>query len=209
MNKLNLITLSAFIAASSAIAATGQQSLGSFDEFKLACQHPAKFHNQVAPSNIQVACRDDQRKWVRTESTAHNLETSRNVTIQVNSDKYNSEDETYPIPMDLQSVGCPAYKEVRQVIETVRSATCEELLSFQGSASDFCLAAIATLPLEDANVEDTGRTFNMCPAPEAGNPRKVEIIQKVEVDVDVEVEKVKKSDKHKGLLNRIIHGKQG
>ncbi len=36
----------------------------SFDKLRVACQNPAKFHNQIAPANIQVTCKDIQEKWV-------------------------------------------------------------------------------------------------------------------------------------------------
>jgi hypothetical protein len=164
MKKLSSVVIATCFSVSS-IAFAGQQSVASFDDMKAACLNPAKFHNQIAPTNIQVSCRDVKMRWLPDAGTSQNLDTFRNITVQVNSDKYTSNAEMSAIPTDPQMVGCPAYKQVLETVETVRSVTCEELLAFNGTAAEFCASAVDSLIAQNPaaiNVQDTGKVFNMC-----------------------------------------------
>jgi hypothetical protein len=169
-NVAKLIVMTGLFASSAAMAGNAHQFVGSFDDIRGACQNPKQFHNQIAPTNLQVTCKDVQTRWTIDESTLHALDTSRQVTVQVNSDKYTSASETAMVASEAQAVGCPAYKEVIQTVETVRAVTCDELLAFQGTATDFCLDAVSALVdqnPEAINVQATGKVFNMCPSVEA------------------------------------------
>ena len=53
MKKL-LLTLALSLVASRFASAQALVAAVSFDDMKSTCQNPAKFHNQVAPANIQL-----------------------------------------------------------------------------------------------------------------------------------------------------------
>jgi hypothetical protein len=144
---------------------SSQQSLSSFLSFKEACQDPAKFHNQIAPKNIEVFCKNEQVRWLPTSGNTHSLATFRNMTTQVNSDKYSSNVEAAALDSEEQVVGCPAYKQVLETVEMTRHVTCEEIIEFDGTAAEFCEAAVDSLIEQNPQaviVQDTGKTFNMC-----------------------------------------------
>jgi hypothetical protein len=164
MRRVAFVVFATCISASSSFA--GQQFVGSFEDIRAACKNPKQFHNQIAPTNIQVSCKDVRTRWVPDAGTAHSLETSHHVTLQVNSDKYTSNSECSNVASEAQTVGCPAYKQVIDTIETVRSVTCEEILAFPGTGVEFCLNAVESLLRDNPDavtVQATGATFTMCP----------------------------------------------
>src|SRR4051794_36094269 len=100
MNKVASVVVAACLSASS-VAMAGHQFVGSFDDIRAACQNPTQFQNQIAPKNVQVSCKDVRTHWIPDTAAQHGLETSRNITLQVNSDKYTSNSEMSPIPTEM------------------------------------------------------------------------------------------------------------
>ncbi len=62
-----LLTLCLCTTAMAASTAYEGKTLG-FNDMKMACQSPAKFHNQMAPESIQISCHD-----VRTIDKANEI----------------------------------------------------------------------------------------------------------------------------------------
>ena len=137
----------------------------SFEDLRAACLNPSRFHNQVAPKNIQISCRDIQSKWVPDTDGALSMISERQVTSAVQSDKYTSAAVTSGVPMSPQVVSCPKFKEVAETVESIRAVSCDELVAFTGTSIDFCAGAINTLraanPQAIASVE-TGRVIDPC-----------------------------------------------
>lgn len=163
MKKTIIVTLATLTSLSTFAA----QTL-SFDEIKLACQEPAKFHNQIAPSSIQVSCRDMQLKWVPAADGAIQMQTARTMDVAVISDKY----EIAPLAGELetspQTFACAQYKQISEVVDTSRAVSCEELIAFSGSGIEFCAGAVNTLRaanLEAIVTTDTGLTASLCATP--------------------------------------------
>jgi hypothetical protein len=164
MKKVSGLLLATCLTMSTS-AFAAQQFIGSFEDMKTACLNPAKFHNQIAPTNIHVACKDVRVAWVPNEGTSQDLDTSRKITVSLNSDKYTTNVESASVPSDAQSVECPSFKQIRRTVETVRDVTCDDLLSFQGTSIDFCAETTDNLMQQNQDAvqtEDTGRVFNMC-----------------------------------------------
>ncbi len=163
----NLITaLAVSLASALVIAAEPVQTIG-FDEVKAACLNPARFQNQVAPTNIQVSCRDVQLKWVPAGDATVALPTAHAVTTSVMSDKYHVAPVSATVDSAAQVVACAQYKQVSESLELVRSSSCDEMVAYTGSATDFCSSAAATMRANNASaivIADTGRTVSMCPA---------------------------------------------
>lgn len=145
--------------------ASGVQHI-RFEDVREACLNPANFHNQTAPANIQVSCRQVQTKWVEGASQGNaQAGVTHDLTSSLLSDKYVVDEATEAMPAAEQTMACPSYREVRETLETVRAVTCEELVAFQGTATEFCAATIDALRQANpaAVVEtETGNVLNMC-----------------------------------------------
>lgn len=145
--------------------AQSAQRVLSFDEIRLACQNPARFHNQTAPTNIQISCRDTHYHWVPSEQASVGMKTSRLVTTIIQSDKYNVSPQTAVVASPLQMAACDRFQEVADTVEIVRAVSCDDLLSFKGSAIQFCDAAVTSMKQvnQEAGARTlTGRQLNLC-----------------------------------------------
>lgn len=168
MKKL-IVLLCCTLGSGLAIAAGPVQGLG-FDDIKAACLNPAKFQNQVAPTNIQVSCRDVQLKWVATDAGSFNLPTAHAIVTSVISDKYSVAPMAAGIDSAAQTMACLQYKQVSETIELVRASSCDELIAFTGTGTDYCLSAALSMRAQNPAAivtADTGKKSSMCPA--AGN----------------------------------------
>jgi hypothetical protein len=149
-----------------------------FEDVKEACLNPARFHNQVAPSNIQIQCRDVQYKWMPDAAGAMNIGTSRQITSSLLSDKYMVGSQSAPLTTPAQSVACPRFKMVEQVVETARAVTCAELVAFKGNAIEFCTATINNLVAANGKAvssKETGRVVDMCNQAQQKDRQKMEV----------------------------------
>jgi hypothetical protein len=165
-----LIAAMTFCLSASALAGgpnlVDSQKAGlNFSDLKAACQTPAKFHNQVAPANLQVSCKNQVLRWVALPSKQLSMPTSRIVTASLMSDKYTVSPVTAPVQSAAQVADCPQYKQVSETVETVRAISCADLMSFAGTSTDFCSTTINSLI--DANhnavqTQDTGKTVSFC-----------------------------------------------
>ena len=172
--KNKLLALGTLCLASSAFATNGQgndptvQGL-SFEEIRISCQNPTRFHNQTAPSNIQVSCRDIQSKWIPDSDGTYSMLTARLVTSSVYSDKYSVSPQTAAVQTSPQVVACARFKEVSETVETIRSLSCDELVAFNGTSAEFCSAAVNSLRAVNVDAissQPTGRITSLC----AGDP---------------------------------------
>ena len=168
MKHISLALMSCCLAAS-AFAGLDQGSKPvqtlKFEQLKEACLHPERFQNQVAPANIEVSCRDIQYKWIPDSSGQFPLETSRLVTTSVNSDKYRTESVAGSVDTPMQSQACPRFKQIAEVLETVRAASCEELVAFDGNATEYCAASLDSMRQANPgsiNVQETGEHIDLC-----------------------------------------------
>lgn len=136
-----------------------------FDDIKIACQNPSRFQNQVAPSSIQVTCHDVQYRWVPESDGALDLATSREITTSVVSDKYEVAPLSAMVPTASQTMACPQYKLVSEVVDSVRAVSCDELIAFNGTATDFCSESVNGTRAANANaivITDTGKKLSLC-----------------------------------------------
>lgn len=167
---LTMALLTVF-AASEASAARFPKGLSmdtpkmTFEDLKVSCQNPAKFHNQVAPMNIQISCKDIQNKWLPDSEGSLAMGTGRQITTSIVSDKYTVDEETSQLPTTDQVVTCAKYKQVSESLDTVRAVTCDELLAFHGTAAEFCASAINALRAANqqaVTAAETGQKVSLC-----------------------------------------------
>ncbi|MEY4616483.1 MAG: hypothetical protein RJB66_1443 [Pseudomonadota bacterium] len=136
-----------------------------FEELREACANPARFQNQVAPSNIQVSCTELKTKWVADPQSSVALPTRRVVVTSVSSNKYKVNPVTAELASEPQAAGCDQYKQVIETLETVQSTTCEQIMAHQGTADEFCAGHIESLKVanpQSVRQEETGKKAGFC-----------------------------------------------
>ena len=137
----------------------------NFDDIKIACQNPSRFHNQVAPSSIQVTCHDVQYRWVPDSDGALNLASSRSTTTSVTSDKYEVAPVSGMVPSATQTIVCPQFKLISEDVSTVRAVSCDEMTAFNGTAVEFCSETVNGMRAANADAiitSDTGKKLSLC-----------------------------------------------
>lgn len=136
-----------------------------FEDLRAACETPAKYHNQTAPTNIQIGCQDLQLKWIPDTGKEMPVKTSRQLTVLAYSDKYNVEAVTSVLDSAPQSISCPRFKQIAEKVESMRSVTCADIIAFKGSAADFCAETINDVKGSNPTapqVMDTGKVVDLC-----------------------------------------------
>ncbi len=170
--KKTMFVLASVLSLASAFAANEQREGSlevhalSFDDLRTACQNPARFHNQTAPTNIQISCKDVEYKWIPDGAGTIKMPSARNLTTTVYSDKYTVSPSTNGKSYS-KSEPCAQFKQIAEVAETVRALSCDELIAFTGTADDLCLGTIDALKSANQNavtVAATGQFFNLCEA---------------------------------------------
>ena len=139
----------------------------SFEDLQTACKNPTQFHNQQAPTNIQISCASTKTVWILDpsalgQSSAPNSEL---VTASVMSDKYSVDVVNTEVPMAPQSLACNTYKQVTQHVEAVRALTCDEVVAYKGSLNEYCGESVTALVRDNASAlvqADTGQTYSQC-----------------------------------------------
>jgi hypothetical protein len=137
----------------------------SFDDLRVSCTNPAKFHNQIAPSNIQVTCKDVQTKWVADSNGTLTVPGAREVVTTIASDKYASPAAPGTVKVPDQALVCPKFKEVQETVENVRAVTCNDLVAFTGNVTEFCSGTVDALRASNPDAvktTDTGRVLDLC-----------------------------------------------
>jgi hypothetical protein len=137
----------------------------SFEDFKEACTNPSKFHNQIAPTNIQISCGDSELKWVPDTDGTENMDTGRQITVDLTSDKYMTSTMTGTVDSAPDVVTCPRFKQVAETVSAIQAATCDQLVAFKGNAIDYCTGVIDNLRRSNpASVisKETGQKLDLC-----------------------------------------------
>ncbi len=166
--KGTLLITTLVLLTTGAMADEGHQqskTLVGFEDMKEACLNPGKYHNQSAPTAIQISCKDVQTKWLPDQEMSISMSSSRQITSGVQSDKYTCDSVTEARAGTKQALPCPRFKEVAETLETVRGVTCEELIAHKGSAADFCAGVLDELRSSNeqaVTVADTGRSTDYC-----------------------------------------------
>ena len=137
----------------------------SFEDLKSACLNPSSFHNQTAPANIQISCKDVQYKWISADAGTYSLPTSRDMTAMVSSDKYDVDSSTSPVVITPDSAACPRFKQIAETVDTVRAITCDQIVAFSGTGAQFCADSVNTMRStnpDSIQKAETGQTFDLC-----------------------------------------------
>jgi hypothetical protein len=150
------------------VSGAAQAGTFGFDDLREACQDPAKFQNQIAPRNIQVTCEDRATKWKSVGGSSVELDRSREIISSFSSDKYSSAPTTEYINVKSQRGSCPKFVELLETINFTKATTCEEILDFKGTETDFCkdvLDQVRESNPKSIEVTETGKVVDLCDAP--------------------------------------------
>jgi hypothetical protein len=167
---MKAVTLIAFLVPHLAIA--GSSDL-SFAEIREACLDPAKFQNQIAPSNLQVTCEERATKWVGAPSKTLEMPRSREIISSLSSDKYQVAPSHAFLDLENQVAACPRFKEVLETLSFTKATTCDELIAFEGTETEFCsqiLDEVRDSNKHAINVSDTGNEIDLCETDRAPYP---------------------------------------
>lgn len=139
--KIILATLTLTLGVSTASAAKHV----SWADLKAACESPERFHNQVAPQNIEISCQDTQTRYLPTASGTVDLPVNRWISSSVISDKYSVATHTDSIAMAKEIAACPQFRKVEETVTLNRGISCDEVLAYVGTATDFCMGLASEL----------------------------------------------------------------
>lgn len=169
MKNVTLIIAVALTVAAQTAAA--QQAM-NFSQLKEACLNPAKFQNQIQPTNIKIDCSDRQVTWVASADDQTNLPGLRVVGHSVSSDKYAVALTKEQVKIDSTVVACPVMKQIEETIATAQSLTCAQITSFQGTATELCTQVIDQLRVNNPAAiltKETGKVVHLCKPADSGN----------------------------------------
>jgi hypothetical protein len=159
------VTLS--LGASHAFAGTNV----GWQDLKAACENPSRFHNQVAPQNIEISCQDTQSRYFPTKSGTVDLDVSRVMTSSVISDKYSVSPKTDSIAMANEVAACPQFRKVEETLTLSRSISCDEILAYVGTSTDFCMGLASELRAanpDSVQVTEKDEYVSLCKADQSG-----------------------------------------
>jgi len=166
MKKISLLVMTSCLVSSSAFAL-------SFTQHQEACSNPKNFHNQIAPSKIEITCVDKQKTWKPAGVGSHSFATGRSVSIETKSDKYSSTVETGAVPSNSVDVSCPKFEEVEETVAMTFVENCDSLLTHKDGPVKYCSDKVnearAANP-EGIKAEKTGMVLSMCPSDNAQVP---------------------------------------
>jgi len=138
----------------------------TFDELKLACVDPARFHVQLQPGNIRIACESRETAWVPDTTSSIPGDCTRTVTGELFSNKVVIGQQQYSYAVPPNDLSCPRFKEVIKTFRSEYGTTCEEILAY-ADLGQFCQERLSSDPNaipELIVVEDSGRTLDTCGA---------------------------------------------
>jgi hypothetical protein len=170
----SVIALALAIVSTPAFAGGQGQGL-TWDQIKDACQNPAKFQNQLAPSNLQISCEEHLTRWLPYVSKEMQLPRSRYIVSSLTSDKYTVSPNQHAMDVDMQSAQCPSFKETLEISQFTKATTCDELLNWKGGQEDFCADVLDRARQANpkiVQINDTGRVVEFCSQGEEQGPNK-------------------------------------
>jgi len=171
---MKLALVLSLVATSPAFAAT--HGIG-YSDLRDACTNPAKFQNQLAPSNLQISCEEHVSRWLPYNTKAMPLPRSRWIISSLTSDKYTVAPTTSGMPVDQQSGACPSFKETMEVTTFTKATSCDEILGWKGTEQEFCADIVDRARQANPKmvvVKDTGRVVEFCTTNVQQNPGKGE-----------------------------------
>jgi hypothetical protein len=161
MKFLSILVL--FIASIAMTNANARQL--TYQQFVDSCSDPARYGQQVPPTQIKLVCKHAAVGWQAIESGSVALPESRTITGELFSNKFTVGLQRWSLATPEFNVMCPRVREVASSAEIEVSLTCEQITSDDRSVEEHCQdnldAAISQNP--DIVVHaPTGRIYSVC-----------------------------------------------
>lgn len=144
----------------------------SFDEFRERCANPQHFIQQSPPTNIVISCRDEHTSWVNGASGEIPLESTRQITTQLNSSKWTVDGQARSVYAQGKLGSCVRFKEVVETFTAERALTCDDINGGKGKGvinlEEFCVQLVngakGNKPgkPKGGDLRETGRVIDTC-----------------------------------------------
>ncbi len=174
--KVRVAIVAVFALAGSVAMAGGDKPEGqptkpiSIEELQARCLNPGQFEQQHAPQNITIQCTDTQTSWVAGAPGEVSLDSSRQVTTAIFSDKWHVDAKTDNVAIQGKAGTCLRFKEVQATFTVEQKLTCDEILGRKEGITDFCASVLDRSKHENPKLiemSDTGNLIDNCPQVES------------------------------------------
>lgn len=159
MKMLSMLVL--FLAS---IAVSNASEL-TYQEFVDSCSDPARFGQQVPPTQIKLVCKNTFLGWQAIESGSIALPESRTVTGELFSNKFTVGLQTWSLAAPEFNVMCPRLREVSSAAEVEISLTCEQIMADDRSVEEQCQDNLDDAISQNSDIvvhTPTGRIYSVC-----------------------------------------------
>lgn len=157
-------TFSMLILFLSSIAFSNASEL-TYQEFVDSCSDPARYGQQVPPTQIKLVCKNTAVGWQAIESGSVSLAESRTITGELFSNKFTVGLQSFVLATPEFNVMCPRLREVTSSAEIEISLTCEQISSDERGVEELCqdnLDEAINLNPDIVEQTPTGRIHSVC-----------------------------------------------
>lgn len=110
----------------------------TYQEFVDSCSDPARYGQQVPPTQIKLVCKNTYVGWQAIESGSVALSESRTITGELFSNKFTVGLQTFSMATPEFNVMCPRLREVSSSAEIELSLTCEQIIADDRTVEEQC-----------------------------------------------------------------------
>ncbi len=137
----------------------------TYQEFVDSCSDPARFGQQVPPTQIKLVCKNTFVGWQAIESGSVALAESRTITGELFSNKYTVGLQSFVLATPEFNVMCPRLREVSSSAEIELSLTCEQIIADDRTVEEQCQDHLDEAINENSDIvvhTPTGRIYSVC-----------------------------------------------
>jgi hypothetical protein len=145
--------------------ATANANELTYQEFVDSCAEPARYGQQVPPTQIKLVCKNTAVGWQAIESGSIGLDESRTITGELFSNKFTVGLQSFMLATPEFNVMCPRLREVSSAAEIEISLTCDQIVSDDRSVEEQCQDNLDQAINENPDIvvqTPTGRVHSVC-----------------------------------------------
>jgi hypothetical protein len=148
-----------------ASVATANASQLTYQEFVDSCSEPARYGQQVPPTQIRLVCKNTYVGWQAIESGSVSLPESRTITGELYSNKFTVGLQSWALATPEFNVMCPRLREVSSSAEVEISLTCQQILADDRTVDEQCQDNLDDAINQNPDIvvhTPTGRIHSVC-----------------------------------------------
>lgn len=137
----------------------------TYQEFVDSCSDPARFGQQVPPTQIKLVCKNNYIGWQAIESGSVSLTESRTVTGELFSNKFTVGLQSFSLATPEFNVMCPRLREVSSSAEIELSLTCDQIIADDRTVEEQCQDNLDEAINANPDIVEhtpTGRIHSVC-----------------------------------------------